>query len=351
MRTLILQPWATFEVSDFVQGAEGWLDLSEFSDAIFWIDVAQADNLVLTFETSPSWDETYFQPLGPTIELSADTTTVFRTARSPTTSPITRWVRWNAAGSSGTATFRIRVSPSRQLSFMPTDLPGCALWLRSDLAVTATPYVYEWDDSSNSGDSNENTLLYNGSYLVGYTAPDPDFNNWPSLQALSVNNAGLVSHAWATPLQQPSTWVVVATCTSGGGDSYLIDSNDATTGQTILYSGGTTVTISANGGSVSATTPWTGTCALLGEWNGSSSNLYFNDFTTALASGTVGGGSAGSQGSLSVLMQNPNHGSGPGPVSWAGSLAEVIAFSGILSPTQKAQLRLYLNSRYNLSIT
>ncbi len=36
---------------------------------------------------------------------------------------------------------------------------------------------------------------------------------------------------------------------------------------------------------------------------------------------------------------------------WDGSLAEIIGFSGILSATQKLQLRQYLNGRYAFSLT
>jgi hypothetical protein len=157
---------------------------------------------------------------------------------------------------------------------------------------------------------------------------------------------------WATPLLQPATWVVVANSYSVASDDYrnqcLLDANDATTGQSIYYDSSVdTVTILANGSGVTASLSWEVASALLGEWNGDDSNLYFNDFTTPVASGSVGGGDAGSQGSMTLFSSNLSLGGG---AYWDGSVAEIIAYSGILSTAAKAQLRLYLNTRYNLSI-
>jgi hypothetical protein len=149
--------------------------------------------------------------------------------------------------------------------------------------------------------------------------------------------------AWASPLLQPSTWVVVANNSdSSAAAEYLIDADDATTGQSVQYTGSTTtLAISANGSSVSTTASWANAGALLGEWNGSSSNLYFNNFTTPLASGTVGGGTAGSQGSMTFGSKNQSSGGGS---YWSGSIAEIIAYSGVLAAADKARLRLYLVS-------
>jgi hypothetical protein len=354
---MILQPWTTFSFTGtFIQGAEGWLDLGEFGDVAYWVDVANIVNglfpLNLSFQTSPSWDNAYFQPVGPPLGLlsTSPATQVYKGTRAASTVPLARWVRYrldSTAGSPSSATLRIRVAPARQSFFAPTQLPGCVLWLRSDMGITGgfSPGP-PWNDQSNTADPNEDLIT---STAPTYNASDANYNGLPSFSTGS--GAALVSAgAWATPLLQPSTWVVVAdNYNMYGTNQYLTDADDATTGQSIQYNPGTSaLKIFANGSGVSGTTAWSGASAVLGEWNGASSRLYFNNFTTPLASGTVGGGSAGSQGSMTLFAKNVSTGGGS---SWNGSVAEIIAYSGILSPTAKAQLRLYLNSRYQLSIT
>jgi hypothetical protein len=104
----------------------------------------------------------------------------------------------------------------------------------------------------------------------------------------------------------------------------------------------------ANGGTFSGAInapAWSTFGALLGEFNGGSSNIYFNNFTTAAPpSGAVGGGTAGEQASMTVGRHFG------GTDYWDGGLAELIAYNRILSPGDKARLRNYLNARYALSI-
>jgi hypothetical protein len=358
MRTIVLQPWTTVTLdTTFIQGAEGWIDLGDYADAFFAIDVSSiyGGPVTFTIETSPSSDETYFQPAGVPLTLKVGTQ-FYKSVRSQATTPIARWVRWrlNTITTGSSVTMRVRVSPARQAFFNPAQLSGCVLWLRADF-VTADRYgnIEEWDDQSATGDPNED--LFPASYtLPTYNATDADYNGLPSVST-NISDLSLQpmqSSAWATPLQQPSTWIVVANSYSEGYGDYrnqcLLDANDATTGQSIYYdSSADTVTILANGSGVTASLSWDATSALLGEWNGDDSNLYFNDFTTPVASGSVGGGDAGSQGSMSLFSSNISLGGG---AYWDGSVAEIVAYTGILSTAAKAQLRLYLNTRYNLSI-
>jgi hypothetical protein len=352
MRTIVLQPWTTIAFDTyFVQGAEGWLDLGEYSDGTFWVDVASSSGAMaaLTIETSPSWDEAYFQPIGQPLVLAVGTQ-LYKSIRLPATAPIARWVRWRLdAIGSATISLRVRVSPARQSFFTPPQIDGCQLWLRADLGATASGgTIEEWDDQSETLDPNQNLFAYSGP--PQYNSSDAAFNGWPSISNIGLGTAAnfVSGGAWANPLMQPCTWVVVLEPGENYDTQCLFDSNDLVTGQSIEYDFvAENVWIYANGGSVSAPTVG-GTTAILGEWNGSNSNIYLNDFTTPAASGTVGGGVAGSQGSMTLFSGSQ---AGGGGYNFDGSVAEIIAYRGILGPGAKGQLRTYFNIRYNLSIT
>jgi hypothetical protein len=346
LRTLILQPWISPSSANSTQGAEGWLDVSGYADLGFWVDSVGSGTLLL--ESSPSWDANCFQSIGPTVALAGGLQTVF-SVRAASTVPVSRWLRWRLSGFSNPQGLRIRVAPSRQPFFFPAQLGGLAFWLRADLGVTSSGgNVSALNDQSDVGDSNENLTAFNNPTL---NSNDSNFNKRASIGFAGISSQYLTSGAWATPLQQPCTWVAVAlnNGTNQNGE-YVIDSNDSTTGQKIQYTATptTSITVTANGASFSGAANWAAAAAVLVEFNGASSKLFFNNFTTPLATGTVGGGSAGSQGSLSVGTFNAHKGGGN---YWDGSMSEILAFSGILSSASKARLRRYLNSRYKLSIT
>src|SRR5260370_11160703 len=96
------------------------------------------------------------------------------------------------------------------------------------------------------------------------------------------------------------------------------------------------------GGSLapSGTIIWNNPAAVLAEFNDPNSNIYFNNFTTAIASG-----SAGTDGIQGLVV------GGAGTEFWDGNVAEIIAYNRILSASEKARLRTYLNARYLLGIT
>jgi hypothetical protein len=62
--------------------------------------------------------------------------------------PLLRYARWEVL-SSTSATFLIQGVGRRRLGFVPTEIDGCILWLRSDMAVTlASGNVMSWGDRS-----------------------------------------------------------------------------------------------------------------------------------------------------------------------------------------------------------
>lgn len=175
-RTFHLQAWttirgdasATFPVRSVTQDEGGWLDLSTYADAAFWIDVCGVNNpatgvVSLTLESSPTKDDNYFKPVAPPLTLvpqavnGSVTPYLVRTVRTPTTVPLTKYTRWRLSvpgGATGKwdATFRIRGAGGKSSFMLPTQLAGCIGWFRGDLGITlSSGNVTTWEDQSGKG--------------------------------------------------------------------------------------------------------------------------------------------------------------------------------------------------------
>jgi len=228
MRSIIFQDWTTVHctqptVLSFTQPSEGWLDLSSFADATFWIDVSEVvlpsgdpPSVQLLLQTSPTLDETYFMPAAPPINnliptnsgLGGTVPIVLRTVRSASTAPLARFLRWqlnllnNSGGTpSWGATFRIRMAPSAQSFFVPTQVPGCVLWLRSDLGITldTSGNVEQWTDQT--GDLSKTLSQSTPSYRPTYIASNAAYNGAPTLGFSSVEtSAYMVAPSWTNAI-------------------------------------------------------------------------------------------------------------------------------------------------------
>ncbi len=376
MQGFLLQPWTTVHctagsglVFSLTQDEEEWLDLGSYADAAFWIDVADValpsgssptPQITLSLQTAPTKDEPYFQPIaGPVIlgSTSPSTTPILvKSVRGTSTVPLARWVRWqlsvpsSATGSWG-ITFRIRAVPAKQSFFAPAQLPGCMLWLRADLGVTldttGTGNVQQWNDQSPIGDPNKNLTQATSANRPGYKPSNASYNNLPTLTLASASSLSMASGLWATVVNQPTTWVFVAHNTgSHAVFEYLMDGNNLNEAQACGLNVTPAVFIYASATYLNYTNAWSSPSVVLGEWNGASSNIYFNNITgAAQQSGSVGTGASSGQGGMTL---GAHFGAGN---YWDGSVAEIIGFSGLLTAKQKFQLRQYLNGRYALSLT
>jgi hypothetical protein len=137
MQGYVLTPWTTVQssLSSFTQDEEEWIDLSDYGDCAFWIEVAEltppaGSTVKLALETAPLPDESLFQPVVPDITLVAATApTIVKSVRTPTTAPLSRFLRWKLKGSGGSWSESAR-SPENHSSLRPRTSKaassGCA---------------------------------------------------------------------------------------------------------------------------------------------------------------------------------------------------------------------------------
>lgn len=369
-RTFMLADWVTVSgtsaVTSITQAAEGWLDLSEFADATFYIDVAQVTNptagttaglVVLVIETAPTPDESLFtnQPVAGPLPLAAGTAPIIAKTAGDGAVPLSRYVRWRAyatAAAAWGATFRVRVVGNRSSYFAPTQFPGCALWLRADRGITFSgTAVSAWADQSGSNDPHKNATVQSSSPSI--TVVDSTYGcTTMSFAAAGTPTAYLATGAWTTALAQPHTWIVVGHRSSTSNTNFAFDGIGSGAGAFITATNSPYGTVQVSGGSTLTSNigcPWTSKSAVLVEFNTTNTNIYYNDFTNA-----VGSGNGGSLSFDGATLAGHSIGFGGGS-TWGnsaspGTLAEIIAFSGLLSGAQKACLKRYLNNRYALSI-
>ena len=119
MRAFTLQDWITIRsgTSNGVinQPESGWLDLSDYEDVVFWLDVKEilTGTPTMLYQTSPTADESLFMPLAAAVPMSTLSVAVTKALVANATTPLARYVRWQMTGPGPTpwdATFRILVT-------------------------------------------------------------------------------------------------------------------------------------------------------------------------------------------------------------------------------------------------
>lgn len=362
-RSFLLQDWTTVRSSlatALVQDPDAWLDLDGYSDVSCWVDIAEVTPprggyVQLQLETAPSADDAYFVPIGPPLQIGTSapfvqpstTPTLVRSAKSATTNNLMRYLRWNLQASAlatWDVTVRIHAIAARSPTFVPALLPGCAVWFRADLGVTlAGTAVTSWGDQSGTGDSNKN-LAATGSPT--YVVADTNYMNQPTM-SFSGSSQYFTSGTWTTALVQENTWVIVGHRANVAAQMDAMDGATSGYGQLVAGAGSNAVIAYAGTSVVTPTNTaysWLSPSAVLVEFNGGSTNIFVNNFSSSAATGPAG---AANFRALCVGSHNPAF--TPGNY-WNGTIAEIIAYSGALSATSKAQLRNYLNGRYGIAI-
>jgi hypothetical protein len=120
MHAFILQDWTTIRgaVTTVTQGEDSWLDLTAYQDLVFWVDCRETSGTAtptITFQTSPTKDESLFTAIATTTTLAASANpTVVKATLSLAVVPVARYVRWqlgcSSTASTWDATFRVLVA-------------------------------------------------------------------------------------------------------------------------------------------------------------------------------------------------------------------------------------------------
>lgn len=126
MYGFVLQDWVTVRSTNFaaanyiVQSESAWMPFSSFQDVIFWCDIREVGNpgtgtITLSFETSPTKDDSLFQAMVSQTSLAPATPLLLKVLLSNATTPLATWVRWKLSPVSGSAgpwdvTFRVLVA-------------------------------------------------------------------------------------------------------------------------------------------------------------------------------------------------------------------------------------------------
>ena len=369
-RTFLLQDWVTLRgtnttLQTFTQDEERWLDLAGYSDATCWIDVTEVtppaglntNSLSLTLETAAVCDDTYFTPMatvsygtaGPFTQAST-TPIVVRSTRSISAAALMRYVRWKITPSTTglwDISFRVRVVATRSNAFVPTDIAGCTLWLRSDLGVTAnasTSAITLWKDQSGNGfDAAPGTS-------PTYAPASANATGLPSVHVVgassqyltgSLGAPGVTAHTVFAVLAFPTPYANRAACAavkSGGG----VNSGFA------LFTEAVTGLIGRTGDGASFTTASSNAAPVgsLGVYS-----------TAAKTGGSVdvwaNGVSMASVSTALTLVACPTYylfQLASSQYFFDGDAYEFIIYDSVLSTADRMRVHRYLGARYNVNV-
>lgn len=149
----------------------------------------------------------------------------------------------------------------------------------------------------------------------------------------------LATHAGDKAL--PNTIYAIAKVNNTAAPKPIIDSDTAAK-RALLQFDNTEVPTMFGGTTLAGTGGTTAWCAVACDFNGLSSNLYRNDFTTPHASGTAGTNVLGPGFSLGRNQPDTNY--------LDGDIAEIWVFAGQHTQAQLNLMRDYFNGRYALGI-
>src|SRR5580658_27444 len=356
MHTVLLQPWTTISsgLTTFTQEEQEWCNVAPYSDvAGVWIDVSlvEGTDVQLLLQSSPSHDESNFQPITPAIFLGASSAPTFvKAVRMASTVPLGRWLRWQllGTGSPWGATFRIRVVLSKQLCFSPTDLAGCVLWLRSDAGVTLVDEttVSIWSDQSGNGYNVSQATQGNQPGFL----PDSGPNGEPDI-LFGSSNTVLLDNTVSNLLASGQPRTILVACDSGnttggalccfrlstaGGTSVCAIQYIVISGTTYIYSDGINSASNASipGSSIPAFTPfvldWKLTTSALPVFaiNGVAQTVGQDNGYMTAETGTEGFTVGTREDDLAF--------------PWPGDIYEILVYNRVLLPNELIQVRRYL---------
>jgi hypothetical protein len=113
VQTLLLQDWLTVQcsVDSVTQSASSWLDVKEFEDLVFFLDVKQQSGppTVISYQTAPARENAAFVTLLSTSLVAGTTATALLATYASV--PVARFLRWQlSADGAFNTTFRVWVA-------------------------------------------------------------------------------------------------------------------------------------------------------------------------------------------------------------------------------------------------
>jgi hypothetical protein len=362
----LLQKWVTIRgsgtgspaVLSIIQDEEDWLDVSDCADATFWIDCREfsgTNPVYLNLETAPCKDEALFQPVISAVTLvAASGPLVAGTSRGAVSvAPLARWLRWRLSTTAGSgtwdATFRVRLLRSRTTLFTPTQFPGCAIWLRSDLGVAAgTRTLVNWTDQSGKGNSTNTTAGTGLSYNTSGGVNNLPFVSGDGTDYITGSIAGTFgsSHTLFEVVEYPSSIssAMGAFCATDSGTqdtafSQWAGAFPSMVGRTSSDPAGTNADAVKNTSGLA-----NGTVAIYTTTaNTTTSGLYINGSVAATAA--ISGFTPGSPNKYTVFAR-----SSAGVNPFVGSGYEFVVYNRVLSAAELTVVHRYLGGRYSVAV-
>lgn len=224
--------------------------------------------------------------------------------------------------------------------FVPTQLAGCVLWLRSDLGISLNgSNVSAWADQSGQGN---NVTQGVAGQQPAYSTSDASYGGRPSLSFAQASTQFLKSSTTIVTASQPITLVVVGEGSQAVGAQWwmaigpgalncgLEDPGTSAPGNVGLYAGSFVFIAASDSAGVFA--------AVL---NGASSKLFRNSSSTAVGTGNPGTG---------ALSNNVAIGANTaGTQTLQGKVTEALIYTRDLSADGSlGPLFQYLGSTYRL---
>jgi hypothetical protein len=365
MRSFTLQPWTTIRgaattITSITQDVDGWADdLDGAEDATFWVDVRAVTvpnfSVFLNLETSPTLDEMFFTAVVPPIALAASTMPlVVKTLRARTTAPLARYLRWrlntttNLAGT-WDATFRVRVAASRTAYFVPTQLAGCVLWLRSDLGITlVSSAVSGWADQSGVGNDASQTSAGN---RPSYSASG-GVNGLPKVIGVPASLT-FMTGAFASPsITDHTAFAVVKYPSPGANDAAMAGTNGSFTVNTgFAQFTATTVVIGrindSVGNSADASTNDVTSLGNVGVYSTAGNTSFVDLFINGISKATNNSTGLSAEGPATKYVLLSLDGT---QYFLNGDAYEFVVFNRVLKAPERTLVHRYLGARYGVSV-
>jgi hypothetical protein len=223
---------------------------------------------------------------------------------------------------------------------VPKTIPGLLWWLRGDSGIApAGGPVAVWQDQSGAGDPNRDTVQFVTSRQPTWTAADAGYNGQSTLQFASAaaQNLSMVGLWSVAPVNQPYTLVVVGNDGAVGTQMFLGDQN-ANNWRITATGGLYAIEVGLN---LFSTTADSVTKKIFYfETNDPMSTIRISE-ETAEATGPT------ASGVLPQLDVGARQGGG-NPLN--GTIAEVLAYQGLLSAPNRVKLQTYLSTRYAIAV-